>query len=142
MRYSPGDRVVTLHTHSSQLSLTWGNQQIHISFDKTWAHIKTNYVTLRYYHSWNIRKLYTISKLYNSNQTFLSLINLVRCNGTVNTISSFGAKWCVQTDVLSGNHKTSSNTLVRLLSQTIKAPQNRKPLSKWLPHKKVEKDDS
>jgi len=42
-------------------------------------------------------------------------LSLVRFNGTVNTLRSFWYQGCVQTDVLSGNHKTGSSALVRLV---------------------------
>ena len=44
----------------------------------------------------------------------------------MNTIRSFWCQGCVQTDILSGNHKTKSPALVRFLSQIIEASQNRK----------------
>ena len=51
--------------------------------------------------------------------------SLVRCNGTMSTIlvRSFWCQGCVQIDVLSGNHKTKSAALFRLLIQTIEAPK-------------------
>ena len=52
--------------------------------------------------------------------------SLVRFNGTVNTVNE-GHYWCqgcVQTDVLSGNHKAKSVVLYRLLTQHIEAHKN------------------
>ena len=54
--------------------------------------------------------------------------SLVRFNGTVNTykVISFWCQGCVQTDVLSGNHKTNSAALFNsLITKTIEALKKR-----------------
>ena len=53
-------------------------------------------------------------------------ISLVWFNGTMNTVRSFWCQGCVQTDVLSGNHKTNSAALFNLLiTETIEALKKR-----------------
>ena len=62
----------------------------------------------------------------------------------MNTIRSFWVQRCVQTDVLSGNPKTKSAVLFRLLPQTIGAlkKRNRTVRVTNIKKGKVEKDDS
>ena len=69
---------------------------------------------------------------------------LVRFNGTVNTIRSFCCRGYVQADVLSGNIKTKSDALHRLLTQTIEVHKkiNRSVRMTNTQKEKVEKDDS
>ena len=52
--------------------------------------------------------------------------------------------WCVQTDVLSGNHKIESALLLRLLTQTKEAPKKRNWTVRMTKtqQKIAEKDDS
>ena len=71
---------------------------------------------------WELEELveqYCKYKSHNGKQVGLCL---VRFNSTVNTIRLY---WCVQTVVLSGNHKAKSAVLFRLLTQTIEAPKKR-----------------
>ena len=54
-------------------------------------------------------------------------LSLVGFNDAFNTIRLYErpVQGCVQTDVLSGNHKTKSAVLFRLLTQTKEAPKKR-----------------
>ena len=55
----------------------------------------------------------------------LVYFSLVRFNITVNTIRSIWCKGCVQTEVLSENHKTKSAALSRLITQTKESSKKR-----------------
>jgi len=59
----------------------------------------------------DIMSKFFFSKFTTKDKTWFSL---VRFNSTMNTLS-FWCQGCVQTDVLSGNHKTKSADLFRLL---------------------------
>ena len=51
-------------------------------------------------------------------------------------------QWCVQTEVLSGNHKTQSAVIFRLLTQTIEAPKKRTLRVRNTEEERVQKDNS
>ena len=55
------------------------------------------------------------------------MFSLVGFDDAFNTIMLYKrpAQGCVQTEVLSGNHKTKSAVLIRLLTQTKVAPKKR-----------------
>ena len=50
---------------------------------------------------------------------------LVGFNDAFNTIRLYKRQGCLQTDVLSGSHKTKCTVLFRLLTQTKEAPKKR-----------------
>ena len=52
-------------------------------------------------------------------------LSLVGFNDAFNTIRLYKRPGCLQTAVLSGNHKTKSAALFRLLTRTIGAPKKR-----------------
>ena len=54
-----------------------------------------------------------------------SSLSLVGFNDAFNSIRLNEHQGCVQTDVLSGNHKIKSDVLFRLLTQTKEAPKKR-----------------
>ena len=62
----------------------------------------------------------------------------------MNTIRSFWCQACVQTDVLSENHKTKSAGVITLLLQTIEASQKHEIIVRLTDTQKeqVEKDDT
>ena len=64
---------------------------------------------------------------YTLNEYIIVYFSLVGFNDAFNTIRLYKrpAQGCVQTDVLSGNHKTKSAVHFRLLTQTIEAPNKR-----------------
>ena len=68
---------------------------------------------------------------YTLNEYIIVYFSLVGFNDAFNTIRLYKrpAQGCVQTDVLSGNHKTKSAVLFRLLTQTKEAPRKRNGLS-------------
>ena len=69
--------------------------------------------------------------------------SLLRYSNTVNTIRSFRCQECVQTDVLSRNHKTKSAARLRLLTQTIEAPKKRNRTLRMTKQKEyLKKEDS
>ena len=59
-------------------------------------------------------------------------------------LGSIWCQWCLQTDVLSGNQKTESAVLFRLLTQTIEAPKKEIKTVRMtnMQKEKVEKDNS
>ena len=65
----------------------------------------------------------------NKNFIGIRLISSLRFNCTLNTIlvrtSGVKAVYFLQTDGLSGNHKTKSAALFRLITQTIQVPKKR-----------------
>ena len=55
----------------------------------------------------------------------MNQFSLVWFNDAFNTIRLYKRQGCFQTGVLSGNHKTKSAVLLRLLTQTKEAPKKR-----------------
>jgi len=76
----------------------------------------------------------------------LLCLSLVGFNDTFNTYRLYNrpCQGCIQTAVLSGNHKTKPAVLFRLLTQTKEATKKRSRTVKSDKHikRKVEKDDS
>ena len=73
-------------------------------------------------------KIDKIGKKWDKYATFYSLFlefGRVGFNDAFNTIRLYKRQGCLQTAVLSGNHKTKSAVLFRLLTQTKEAPKKR-----------------
>ena len=70
-------------------------------------------------------KVMTIQKKFHHFQEPKLSLSLVDFNDALNTIRLYkrAAQACVQTEISSGNHKTKSAVLFRLITHTIEAPK-------------------